>query len=749
MDAPMSLGGAPALCERPRVAESDWRLSGRGENTRPKRLAAQPRNGSPPKIDVVLAEGRTETHCPYCSLQCGMELVEAGGTLEVRPRDFPTNRGGLCKKGWTSAELLGTTDRLTTPLMRDKRGEPLRQATWDEAIARVGSAFRDTQARHGPDAVGVFGGGGLTNEKAYALGKFARVVLRTKHIDYNGRFCMASAAVAGQRAFGIDRGLPFPLTDIPGAKVIALVGANPAETMPPVMQFFEEQRANGGKLIVIDPRRTPTADAASLHLQLSPGTDAALANGLLHVAIREALIDRDFIAERTTGFEAVRHLVASCWPDRTERITGVPADRIVLAARLLGGAGRAMILTARGAEQQSRGVQNALAFVNLALALGLVGKPSSGFGCLTGQGNGQGGREHGQKSDQLPGYRRIDNPAHRAHVAGVWGIPVDELPGPGVSACEMFDALGRDGGVRALLVMGSNLVVSAPNASHLEAQLAALDCLVVADPFLSETAAIADVVLPSCQWAEEEGTMTNLEGRLLYRRAARPPPDGVRSDLTILKQLATAFGRERHLSETPEDVFNELRRASAGGVADYSGFSYARLRSGESLFWPCPAEAHPGTPRLFADTFPTSDGRARFHAVEHEPPSEEPNEEFPLYLTTGRVMSHYQSGTQTRRVPVLRDAEPEPFVEMHPGTAGQYGLAVGAMARVRTRRGTALLRVRTNPSMRLDTLFVPFHWAGRGRANTLTTDALDPDSKIPAFKVAAATLEKPQENAHD
>jgi assimilatory nitrate reductase catalytic subunit len=678
-----------------------------------------------------------------------MELAEVGGALEVRARDFPTNRGGLCKKGWTSAELLSTKDRLTSPLIRERRGEPLRPATWAEAIERVASAFRRVQLDHGLDAVGVFGGGGLTNEKAYALGKFARVVLRTKHIDYNGRFCMASAAVAGQRAFGIDRGLPFPLTDLPGAEVIALVGANPAETMPPVMKFFEEQRANGGRLIVIDPRRTPTAEAATLHLQLTPGTDAALANGLLHVALKEGLVDLDFIAARTTGFEEVRHIVGSFWSDRAERITGVPAQRIVEAARMLGATRRAMILSARGAEQQSRGVQNVLAFVNLALALGLVGRPHAGFGCLTGQGNGQGGREHGQKSDQLPGYRRIDNPEHRAHVARVWGVPVDDIPGPGVSACEMLDHLGEAGGVRALLVMGSNLVVSVPNATRLDARLGALDCLVVADPFLSETAALADVVLPSCQWAEEEGTMTNLEGRLLYRSPARPPPEGVRTDLAILKAISSSLGRSGHLSENSEETFNELRRASAGGVADYSGFTYARVRSGEGLFWPCPAEEHPGTPRLFADSFPTPDGRARFHPVQHAAPSEEPDEQFPLYLTTGRVMSHYQSGTQTRRIPLLRDSEPEPFVEMHPATAGLYGLEVGGMARVRTRRGTALLRVRTNPSMRHDTLFVPFHWSGRGRANNLTTDALDPDSKIPAFKVAAATLENFQENAHD
>jgi assimilatory nitrate reductase catalytic subunit len=671
-----------------------------------------------------------------------MGLARSGDGFEVVRREFPTNRGGLCRKGWTSAELLSAPDRLMAPMLRASKDEPLRPVSWDRAIGHVAAVMARVQGLHGRDAVGVFGGGALTNEKAYALGKFARVVLRTKHIDYNGRFCMASAAVAGQRAFGIDRGLPFPLEDLPGAAAILLVGANPAETMPPVVQYFEEQRARGGHLLVADPRRTATAASATLHLQLTPGTDTALANGLLHVAVRDGLIDRAYIAERTTGFETVKHTVGSYWPDRTERITGIPARKIVEAAHLIGEATTAMVLTARGSEQQSHGVDNVLAFVNLALALGMPGKPYSGFGCITGQGNGQGGREHGQKSDQLPGYRKIDDPVHRAHIAALWGIPEAELPGPGVSACEMLDALGEAGGVRALFVMGSNLVVSAPNARSLEAHLDKLDLLVVSDLFLSETARRADVVLPACQWAEEEGTMTNLEGRVLYRRPARDPPGDTRTDLQILKLLATALGRGQHISDEPEAVFDELRRCTAGGVADYAGIDYERLRRGESLFWPCPSPAHPGTPRLFLDRFPTPDGRARFHAVEHRGPAEEPDEEFPMHLTTGRVLAHYQSGTQTRRVAALREAEPEPFVEMHPQIAASYGIAAGDWVLLRTRRGRALLKARLTPSMRLDTVFVPFHWDGAGRANTLTNDALDPDSKIPEFKVAAVAIHR-------
>jgi assimilatory nitrate reductase catalytic subunit len=683
-----------------------------------------------------------QTHCPYCALQCGMTLVRNGADWEVAARDFPTNRGGLCQKGWTAAELLRSGDRLTTPLLRHRPGQPLEPSSWTEAIEFIATSLTMLQERYGRDSVAIFGGGGLTNEKAYMLGKFARVVLKTKNIDYNGRFCMASAAAASQRVFGIDRGLPFPLSDIPEAEVILMVGANPAETMPPLMQYFEKQRQNGGKLIVADPRRTPTADAADLHLQLTPGSDAALANGLLFVAIREKLIDEAFIAERTRGFELARGAVASYWPDRVERITGVPAASILAAARLLGGAKRAMVFTARGAEQQSHGVDNVIAFTNLVLALGHSGKRGSGYGCFTGQGNGQGGREHGQKADQLPGYRKLTSAADRAHVAEVWGVAPDDLPGPGLPAVELLDALGQRGGVRGLWVMGANPVVSAPKAAELERRLEKLDLLVVSDAFLSETASLADVVLPVTQWAEEEGTLTNLEGRVLYRRAVCTPPNGVLSDLEVMKLVANALGRGHFISDSPEQAFEELRRASAGGKADYAGISYARIQRDDGVFWPCRSETEPDTPRLFADRFATPDGRARFFAVQFRPPAEEPNDDFPFYLTTGRLTAHYQSGAQTRRVKSLLAAAPEPFVEIHPATAASMGVTDGELVHIVTRRGRASCKVRTTHAIRLDTLFMPFHFSGPGRANTLTNDAVDPVSKIPEFKISAARVER-------
>jgi assimilatory nitrate reductase catalytic subunit len=648
--------------------------------------------------------------------------------------------GGLCPKGFTAAQLLTGPARLTSPLARDRRDAPLRAVSWDDALSRVADGLARASAAHGADAAGVFGGGGLTNEKAYLLGKFARVVLRTRTIDYNGRFCMSSAAAASQRAFGLDR-FPFPLADLEDADVIVLVGSNLAETMPPALRHLDAQRERGGRLIVVDPRKTITARAATIHLQPLPGADLALANGLLHVLVEAGACDTDYIAKRTTGFESVRAAVAGYWPERVERAAGVPADRLRAAAGLLAEAGSVVILTARGAEQHSSGTDTALAWINLALALGQPGRPYGGFGSITGQGNGQGGREHGQKADQLPGYRKIDDPAARGHVAGVWGVNPDSLPGPGPSAYELLDSLGRPGGVRALLVAGSNPVVSAPRAAHVTQRLHALDFLAVSDLVLSETAALADVVLPCAQWAEETGTVTTVEGRVVLRRAALPPPPGVRTDLEILSALAARLGAPRGFPSEPRAVFAELCRASAGGPADYAGMTYERIAEHGGLFWPCPDPASAGTPRLFTEVFPTPDERARFTAVRHQPAAEEPDTDFPLFLTTGRVRDQYQSGAQTRRIPALTRSAPGPFVEVHPALAEALGLADGRPARVVTRRGVATAPVRLSDGIRPDTLFMPFHWAGDGRANSVTNPALDPVSRMPSFKVCAARLE--------
>ncbi len=685
----------------------------------------------------------TNTHCPYCAFQCGMKIeTSAAGAVISGDSDFPVNRGRLCVKGFTAAATLGHGERVTSPLIRSSTGE-LVEATWDEALERIATRVTRVQELHGRDAVGVYGSGALTNEKAYLLGKFARVALRTSRIDYNGRFCMSSAAAASNRAFGIDRGLPFPVADIASAEVILVAGGNVAETMPPLMQYFDEQRRNGGKLIVVDPRLSATAHAATHHLPIAPGSDAILAHGLLHILIREGLTDEAYISARTEGFEAVRSLVAGFWPMRVERLTGIPEETLTEIAQLLGSAKSVMILTGRGPEQQAQGVANTGAYINLALALGMVGRPFSGYGCITGQGNGQGGREHGQKADQLPGYRDIRDPAARASIARVWGIDPDDLPGAGISAQELLETAGTADGIRALFVFGANPAVSAANATSVKDRLHSLDLLVVSDFFLSETAQLADVVLPSAQWAEEEGTMTNLEGRVIRRRAAMEPPPGVATDLQLMNLLAGVLGAGDHfMAASPKEVFEELRSATAGAPADYSGITWERIDREQGVFWPCPSEDHPGTPRLFADRFPTPSGRARFSTLPHRAVREEPDKSYPLYLTTGRLLAHYQTGTQTRRVDRLNEMVSDPSVQIHPETARRYALVPGEEITLTTRRSTARFRVEITAKIRQDTLFVPFHWGDEGSANRLTNPDLDPISRMPEFKVCAVRIDK-------
>lgn len=673
------------------------------------------------------AEG-VPTHCPYCALQCGMSLEPGPVVAALSDAD-----GGLCRKGWTAAALLSHPERLLAPTVD---GRP---STWDDALDVVAARLRAIRDEHGPDAVAVFGGGGLTNEKAYLLGKFARVALGTSQIDYNGRFCMSSAAAAGLRAFGLDRGLPFPLTDLAASDAVMLVGANVAETMPPLVRHLRRARDRGG-LIVVDPRASATAALGALHLAPRPGTDLALALGMLHIAVAEGHADRAYLDARTTGFEDVWRVVAGWWPERAEAVTGVAAADMRTAVEILAHAGNAHILTGRGTEQHSTGVDQVTGWINLALALGLPGRAGSGYGCLTGQGNGQGGREHGQKADQLPGYRSITDHAAREHVAGVWGVPPDSLPGPGRSAFELLDALGEPDGPRALLVFGSNPAVSAPDTYRIHKRLSSLDLLVVADFVPSETARLAHVVLPVPQWAEEDGTMTNLEGRVLLRRRAFPTPPGTMGDLRILRELAVRLGQPAsRFPDEPEEIFAELRRASAGGPADYSGVTYERLRAGETLHWPCPGPDHPGTPRLFLDRFAHPDGRARMRPVDHRGPAETLTLDRPLWLTTGRVLAQYQSGAQTRRVPELAT---EMHIEVHPDTAAQAGLADGDLAQVVSARGAFTGRIRCTTGIRADTVFAPFHFPGTESANRATHAALDPVSRMPEFKVAAVRLER-------
>lgn len=686
----------------------------------------------------------TDTHCPYCALQCAMTLtpktadaVTADPPLTVSGRSFPTNRGGLCKKGWTASTLLERDDRLRTPLVRDAHGD-LVPSEWSAVLDLLANRIRTLQSESGPDSIGVFGGGGLTNEKAYQLGKFARIALGTSRIDYNGRFCMSSAAAAANRAFGIDRGLPFPLTDLDAAKTVLMLGSNVAETMPPFLSHLTGVREAGG-LIVVDPRRSATArlteEGQGLHLAPAPGTDLELLLGLAHVVIAEGLHDLTSIEERTAGFEELRRSVSAWWPARVQQVTGVPVGVLRDVARRLASGAETFILTGRGVEQHVNGTDTTTAAINLALILGLPTRPGSGYGTLTGQGNGQGGREHGQKCDQLPGYTKITDPGARAHVAKVWGVRPEDIPGPGLPAVELLASIGEPDGIRALLVHGSNPVISAPDAGAVRERLRRLELLVVCDFFLSDTAAMADIVLPVTQWAEEEGTMTNLEGRVIRRRRATEPPDGVRSELWVFSELAGRLDAPGHFDVDPAAVFDELARASEGGIADYSGLSHRLLDDEREAYWPYPRGTE-GTPRPLLDGYRHPDGRARIVAVRVGPRAETTPTGEELTLVTGRLLEHYQSGVQTRRVSELMAARPFLEVTMHPSTAADRGLRDGDHAVLENSRGTVTARVATSASIRPDTLFMPFHFAGEHSANLLTIDAVDPISAMPEFKTA-------------
>src|SRR3954465_2797276 len=484
-----------------------------------------------------------KTHCCFCGQQCGIQLkVRDNQVVGFEPwEEFPFNQGMLCPKGVKRYLQNSHPDRLLSPLLRTDAG--FRTAGWDEALGFTAARLREIQERHGKDAVAIYGGASLTTEKSYLLGKFARVALGTRHIDYNGRLCMVSAGTAYKLAFGVDRS-PNPWSDIPKAEVAFVIGANIAECAPITTQYLWRCRDAGGRLIVADPRMTPITRNADLYLPLRPGTDLALLMGILHVILRDGLQDAAFIAQHTVGFEEVARSVQAYDPATAARMTGVPPGAIEKAARWIGEAGRAVLLHARGLEHQSKGGENCLAITNLALATGNLGREGAGCMMVTGQGNGQGGREHGQKCDQLPGQRSISDPTGRAHVARGRGCPPGEIPQAGLSAVEIMEAIHR-GEIKGLLSICFNPMVSLPDSNYTREALEKLEFFGVVDFFMSETARHADVVLAGSLQEEDEGVVANVEGRVLHIRQAVTPPGEARQDWRIYCDLAARLGKGR------------------------------------------------------------------------------------------------------------------------------------------------------------------------------------------------------------
>ena len=703
-----------------------------------------------------------KTHCCFCGQQCGIQLkVKENQVIGFEPwEDFPFNKGMLCPKGVRRYLQGSHTDRLLHAYERDPSSpQGFRAVGYDEAIRRVAHEIGRIQEAHGPDSFAVLGGASLTTEKTYLVGKFARMALKTRNIDYNGRLCMVSAGAGNKKSFGIDRAAN-PWSDILHADVVWISGANVAECAPITTNYVWQARENGAKIIVVDPRITPLARTCDLFLPIKPGRDIALFNGILHLMIENDWLDHAFINEHTSGFDAVAEHVKQWNPRRTAEVTGIAEKAIRQAAELWGTAKTSFLMHARGIEHHTHGVQNVLGAIGIVLASGRIGRPNCGYSTITGQGNGQGGREHGMKCDQLPGSRDIENPDHRAHVAKVWDMNPDDLPHAGVDAYEIFRKVDR-GEIRGLLSISFNPVVSLPDSNFIERMLDKLDFYVAIDFFLNETARHADIVLPGSQQEEDEGVVCSSEGRVIRINKAVNPPGDAKQDWRVIQDICEALGRPKGFTfADPGEIFDELRRASAGGIADYSGITYEKIVRDMGIFWPCPATDaeghpidHPGTPRLFepgswnpiakgAGPFYFPDGKAHFNVAPYSPPTEEVDADYPLMLTTGRVVSQFLSGCQTRRIGPLEDQYPEPRLELHPRLAVKLGIADGDWATVESRRGAITIRAQVVTTIRPDTVFVPYHWAGDKSINRVTIAAQDPISKIPEYKVCAARVVK-------
>ena len=682
-----------------------------------------------------------KTHCCFCGQQCGIQLkVKDNKVVGFEPwEDFPFNQGKLCPKGVKRYLQDEHPDRLTTPLRRSE-GAGFVPITWDEALDQTVREVRRIQNQYGNDAFAVLTGASLTNEKAYLMGKFARVAVVTANIDYNGRLCMVSAAAASKKILGIDRSAN-PWSDIPKAEVILVAGANVAECAPITTDYLWRARENGAKIIVIDPRMTPIARTVDLFIPVRPGGDIGVFNGMLHVMIKRGWIDRDFIAEHTTGFEALEESVEKFTPEYAAKIAGVPAAMIERAAELWGPAKTSFLMHARGIEHHSKGVENCMAAINLVVATGRIGRPGCGYAMITGQGNGQGAREQGQKCDQLPGARDVENPEHRKYIAGVWGVPEESIPHKGLSAVPLVEAI-HDGKIKGLISICFNPMVSLPDNNYVREALERLEYYAVIDFFLSETARYADVVLPGSLMEEDEGTTTSAEGRVIHHRKVVDPPAGARADWEIICDLAARLGAaDKFTYSSPKEIFDELRVASRGSVADYYGITWEKIDELKGVFWPCPSMDHPGTPRLYEGSrFGHPDGKAHFQVVDWRPAAEETDDDYPIVLTTGRVVSQYLSGTQTRRIGSLIDQAPQPYCEMHPLLGVKLGVSDGDFVRVESRRGSITVRAQVVKTIRPDTVFIPYHWPLERAANNCTIRAIDPISHIPEFKICAVRI---------
>jgi assimilatory nitrate reductase catalytic subunit len=738
----------------------------------------------------ALTRMETKSTCPYCGVGCGV-IIEHDVTQVTGVRgdpDHPANFGRLCTKGGTLHLTMTpqvVAQRLTHPQLRREKSAPRERVSWDAALDHAADKFAAAIAEHGPDSVAFYISGQLLTEDYYVFNKLAKGLIGTNNVDTNSRLCMSSAVAGYKATLGADAP-PCSYEDIDHADCLLIAGSNTAWAHPVLFRRIEDARAARPdmKLIVVDPRRTDTAEAADLHLAILPGTDVALYNALLHVLLWEDLVDTDYIRAHTEGFEALKAIVRDYTPAMAADICWVKAEDIVTAARWFGQAPAALSLWCQGLNQSSHGTDNNAAIIHLHLATGKIGKPGCGPFSLTGQPNAMGGREVGGLANLLSAHRDLANPGHRAEVAKLWGVA--EVPErPGLAAVELFEAVHR-GEIKALWIACTNPAQSLPDLRKVHEALEQCPFVVLQEVSAdTDTAAFADLLLPAAGWGEKEGTVTNSERRISRVRAAVAPPGEARADWRIgvdfARRLETRLAPVRPdadprggipvrpelvegrasttLSpngrastslfpyENAEQIFNEHRATTVGRDLDIGGLSYALLESAGPQQWPLRAGAATGTPRLYADgAFPTAGGRARFTQVQHRPLAEATDPRHPLHLNTGRLRDQWHGMSRTGVVPRLHAHAPEPAIEMHPRDMERRGIAEGDLVRLKGRRGTLVLRAAASATLRPAQTYVPMHWGGRYMSglgvNALTLPANDPVSHQPELKHAAVQVEK-------
>ena len=701
---------------------------------------------SPARGAALQAPDKTvDSVCPYCGVGCQLTYnIKDNRILYINGRDGPANHGRLCVKGRYGFDYVHHAQRLTVPLIRradapkrgdfamnpDKVMDVFRQATWEEALAHAAQGLKTIRDRDGGRALAGFGSAKGSNEEAYLFQKLVRIGFGSNNVDHCTRLCHASSVAALLEGIGSGT-VSNPVLDVSKAEVVIVIGANPIVNHPVAATWIKNAVKNGTRLIVADPRRSDLARLAHRFLQFKPDTDVALLNAMMHVIVHEGLVDQAFIAERTTGYEALRDNVAGYSPEAMAPLCGIDAATIRYVARLYATSGASMILWGMGISQHVHGTDNARCLIALALMTGQIGRPGTGLHPLRGQNNVQGASDAGLIPMMYPDYQRVDDPGSREKFERLWGTPLD--PQPGLTVVEIMRAI-LDGKVRGMYIMGENPAMSDPDADHARDALAALDHLVVQDIFLTETAYLADVVLPATAFPEKTGTFTNTDRTVQLGRQALTPPGQAMPDLWIIQEIARRIGLAWN-DACPSDVFEEMRRA----MPSIAGITWDRLEREHAVTYPCTVEGDSGHPVVFIDKFPTATGRARFVPADIIPAAERPDSAYPKVLITGRQLEHWHTGSMTRRAAVLDVLEPDPVALVHPLDLEEIGAKPGDVITIASRRGQVSLYARADESSPPGAVFVPFCYY-EAAINKLTNPVLDPYGKIPEFKYCAIRL---------